>query len=484
MKDTLEKNTATEKSEKSRERLRLIRMYIVLLFFSIVVAIVAKLFDTGSRFLVAIKHYDTILQIIALSVLNMAVLSALLFYITLTKRDILMNNKFIGVLVTSFLLMLLISILFGKLISIYAMPLALSGLLIGILIDKRIALMSNILINIVFFLCFLIIYDIHQIFFFAVTVFSGIISGTYMILLMEKTYTRMKFLLNGLLIALLIIPISMLSMAVISFNYADILFAAIWSFLAILASVSLFIIVLPIFEKVFRLTTNFGLEEICSFDAKLLKRLSQEAPGTFNHSLAVGNLAQLCALAIGENPQLAKAAAYYHDVGKLKEPLCFAENQKGYNPHDDFIPEVSVNVITQHTRIGYELIKKENLPDIIADIALEHHGTTPVNYFYNKVKKITEELVERRDFSYSGPIPSSRISAIIMIVDTVEAATRTQNTADIESLREFIHILIDEKRQLGQFDDCNLTFKQLKKIEDTLVEAMPGIYHSRIPYDE
>lgn len=483
MKDTLEK-TSKKVTSSQKLKLRLIWMYITLLTFSVIVALVVKLFDAGSSFFAVIKQRESIIQILALTVLNMAVLSALLFYITLTKRDILINNKFICVLVTSFLLTFAVAILFGKLISIYAMPLALSGLLIAILVDRRIALMSNIFVNIAFFLCFLVIYDIREMLFYAVSLFSGIISGTYMILLMEKTYTRMRFLLNGLIITLLIVPISMLSMAVISINVADILFAGLWSFISVLAAVSLFIIVLPIFEKIFRLTTNFGLEEICSFDARLLKRLSREAPGTFNHSLAVGNLAQLCALAIGENPQLAKAAAYYHDVGKLKEPLCFAENQKGYNPHDDFIPEVSVNVITQHTRIGYELIKKENLPDSIANIALEHHGTTPVNYFYNKVKKITEELVERRDFSYSGPIPSSRISAIIMIVDTVEAATRTQNTADIESLRGFIHKLIDEKRQLGQFDNCNLTFKQLKKIEDTLVEAMPGIYHSRIPYDE
>ena len=189
-----------------------------------------------------------------------------------------------------------------------------------------------------------------------------------------------------------------------------------------------------------------------------MKRLSTEAPGTFNHSLSVGNLAQLCALAIGENPQLAKAAAYYHDVGKLRDPLCYVENQKDYNPHDDFIPEVSVYVITQHTNWGYELIKKENLPDVIADIAKEHHGTTPVNYFYNKVKKLTEERVDSSEFCYDGPIPSGRIGAIIMIADTVEAASRSQGiSTDEKELRAFIHELIEEKRRLGQFDNCGLT---------------------------
>lgn len=482
MENTTAKVSETKKKDNKRS---LTFMYFILFAFSIVIAFLVKIADEGAQFGVAIQRTETIFQILALIGIITVTLFLLLFYISQTRREILEDNKYISVLVSSVLLTLVVSFLFGSLISVYIMPVALSGLLIGILIDKRVALISNIFINLAFFLCFVIIYDIEEIIILAISLFSGIITGTYMILMMEKTYTRMKFLLNGVFVTLLIVPIAMLSAAVIDVTQiSNILFAGLWSFLSVLLAVSLFITLLPVFEKVFRLSTNFGLEEICSFDAKLLKRLSSEAPGTFNHSLAVGNLAQLCALAIGENPQLAKAAAYYHDVGKLKEPLCFVENQKGYNPHDDFIPEVSVSVITQHTKWGYELIKKENLPDIIANIALEHHGTTPVNYFYNKVKKITEELVEKRDFSYSGPIPSSRVSAIIMIVDTVEAATRSQSTADAESLRSFIHKLIEEKQQLGQFDNSNLTFRQLKKIEDTLVEAMPGIYHSRISYND
>ena len=295
----------------------------------------------------------------------------------------------------------------------------------------------------------------------------------------------MKFLLNGLFISFCMAPVAMLIAAFINYSLKNVLYAGLWTMFSVLLSVSLFITVLPAFEKLFKLTTNFGLEELCSFDTKLLKRLSEEAPGTFNHSLAVGNLAQLCALAIGENPQLAKAAAYYHDVGKLKDPLCYVENQKGYNPHDDFIPEVSVYVITQHTKWGYDLLKKEHIPDAIANIALEHHGTTYVNYFYNKVKKLTEDSVERKDFSYGGPIPSSKVSAIIMIADTVEAATRAQGiSADPAVMRAFVHKLIDEKHSQGQFDNSNITFKQLKKIEDTLVEALPGVFHNRIAYDD
>lgn len=460
--------------------------YLALAVFSLLVAFLVKLTFTGfGGFVTALSDKAELSQIFALSGIMAIIMFSLFFYIFQTKKELLENKRILAVILLSILLTLMVSILFGKSISVSLMPLALSGLLIGILIDKRVGLVSNFFINLSFFFTFTIIFGVKEIMITSTALLSGIVSGTYMILMMEKTYTRMKFLLNGLLISLFISPVAILVATFMKFSLNNVLYTGLWTFLSVTLSVSLFITVLPAFEKVFKLTTNFGLEEICSFDTKLLKRLSTEAPGTFNHSLAVGNLAQLCALAIGENPQLAKAAAYYHDMGKLKDPLCYVENQSGYNPHDDFIPEVSVYVITQHTKWGYELLKKENLPDVIADIALEHHGTTFVNYFYNKVRKMTEDSVERKDFSYGGPIPSTKVSAIIMIADTVEAATRAQGiSADPSVMRSFVHKLIEEKQTQNQFDNSNLTFKQLKKIEDTLVEALPGVFHNRISYEE
>ncbi len=482
----MEKNN-TIQVDKRRKALnkKLIANHVMIVVFSIALALVVKFIDEGRDLTTAILQSRVVFQILALAAVISILQITFLYYILQTKRDILQDSKLLKVLLTSILMTLIFSFIFGRFISIYLMPLALAGMLVGILIDKRAALMANIFINLAYFLYFVILYGLHHAFMSATAMLTGIVAGTYMILMMEKTYTRMRFLVNGLFIAALIAPVTMLTSAVIVENtLRDVLYSGMWSFLSVILAVALFITVLPAFEKIFRLSTNFGLEEICSFDAKLLKRLSTEAPGTFNHSLAVGNLAQLCALAIGENPQLAKAAAYYHDVGKLKDPLCYVENQKDYNPHDDFIPEVSVYMITQHTNWGYELIKNENLPDVIADIAKEHHGTTPVNYFYNKVKKITEEIVDSADFCYDGPIPSGRIGAIIMIADTVEAASRAQGISNDEKvLRAFIHRLIEEKQKLGQFDNCGLTLRQLKQIEDTLVEALPGASHNRIAYE-
>lgn len=479
------KQVSTEKKIKALNVKNIFR-YVFIFIFSFVISILAKALNIGvSNFWIEVTKINSIYQIMSLTIISTVLLSALLFYISQTRKEMLENKKIFRVIFSSIVLTFIASFLFGRLISIYLMPLALSGLLIAILIDKRIALIANIFINIAFFFCFMVLYDSQDVISYSAAMLSNIISGTYMILMMEKTYTRMRFLVSGAFIAILIVPLAMFSAGIhTAATVPDILFTGLWSFLAVLLSVSLFITLLPAFEKFYRLTTNFGLEEICSFDAKLLKKLSIEAPGTFNHSLGVGNLAQLCALAIGENPQLAKAAAYYHDVGKLRDPQCYVENQKGYNPHDDFIPEVSVFMITSHTKWGYDMIKKHNLPDVVADIAREHHGTTPVNYFYNKVKKITEEDVEQKDFCYDGPIPSTRIAAIIMIADTVEAATRAQGiTNDETAIRTFVHGLIESKRSLGQFSNCNLTFRQLQKIEDTLVDILPGIFHNRISYE-
>ena len=198
----------------------------------------------------------------------------------------------------------------------------------------------------------------------------------------------------------------------------------------------------------------------------------------------VGNLAESCAIAIGENSRLAKAAAYYHDVGKLKAPIYFIENQSNYNPHDELIPEVSVSMITSHTMFGEILNKQYRLPKAICRISLEHHGTSPVGYFYQKALLLTEGTASKSNFSYQGPKPSSKISAIIMIADTVEAATRAYMPPTKEEFVQRINSLVDEKLNLGQFDECPITMEDLTVIKNTIVNVLPSIHHSRVSYGE
>ena len=239
---------------------------------------------------------------------------------------------------------------------------------------------------------------------------------------------------------------------------------------------------LPVFEFAFNKLTVFRLRELTSTNAPILVRLQKEAPGTFNHSLIVAQLAETCAVAIGENAELARAAAYYHDVGKLKQPDCFTENQTDYNVHDELMPELSADIIRSHAKDGYDLLTAARLPAIIADVAREHHGTLPIKYFYNKAMRLSGEDVDVLDFSYLGPTPKTRIAAIVMIADAAEASTRALQNRNPESVERVVRGIIEERMDLDQFDDCNITIRDLTTIRMTLVEALSGVHHHRVEY--
>ncbi len=431
------------------------------------------------------KTFSDVYRYFVLAGVMFAILFTVESYIFFRRKDLTGDGKQLGVILISLTLCYLFAIIFGNFISLFSMPLLLFGLIIALLVDKRLALFSNIMFSIAFFLCYITVEPAIPVLQCISAILTQAVTSSLMISIMSKSYTRMTFIKNALLVgAFMAAPVAILTgLLQQGYEWMDILMGGVWAFISVLLGVALFMIVLPVIEDAFGMYSDFKLEEICSPDAKLMKRLAKEAPGTYNHSLAVGNLAEICAIKIGENPALAKAGAYYHDVGKLKNPLCFTENQNGYNPHDDFIPEVSVYMITDHVTYGAELIKKYKLPTALADIAKEHHGTTPVQYFLNKAKSITDEQLAREQFCYHGPKPQTKISGLIMIVDTVEAATRAMGAdADSEKLREFIHKLIDSKVSTGQFTECPLTFKDLQDIEDTLVATLPSLYHQRIKY--
>ena len=254
---------------------------------------------------------------------------------------------------------------------------------------------------------------------------------------------------------------------------------------ASVAAAVAFMPLVAIFEGIFNIPDDFRLSELCNLSNPLLKRLASEAPGTFNHSLVVGNLAEACASAIGENPNMARCAAYYHDIGKLKAPLYFSENQSTYNPHDELIPEVSVSMITSHTLFGEILARQNRLPSDIVDVCRQHHGTSPVGYFYRKALSLKEdgELAVNK-YTYSGPKPQTKIAAIIMIADTVEAAMRAYMPDTKEEYEGRITRLVDEKIELRQFDECPITMDDIAVIKRTIIEVLPSIHHRRVDYDK
>ena len=213
-----------------------------------------------------------------------------------------------------------------------------------------------------------------------------------------------------------------------------------------------------------------------------MREMKERAMGTFNHSIVVAHLAEACAIALGEDTALARAAAYYHDVGKLRQPEYFTENQTGYNPHNELSPELSVDIIRSHAKDGYELILSKRLPKILADIAVQHHGTMPIKYFYAKALKMSDGEVNIEEFSYGGPKPQTKIAAIIMIADASEAISRTLPDRSPEKVEGAVRDIIEERMDLDQFDECDLTMKDLTVIKETIVSCLTGVYHSRVQY--
>ncbi|HCU56315.1 MAG TPA: hypothetical protein DIC18_03155 [Clostridiales bacterium] len=249
------------------------------------------------------------------------------------------------------------------------------------------------------------------------------------------------------------------------------------------ASIFAYFCLTPIFERVFNLNTGLRLMELCSFNQPLLKELEEKAPGTFNHSLTVANIAERAAYAIGEDSNLAKAAALFHDIGKMENPEFFTENQTdGYNPHDELIPEVSVKMITRHTEVGSRILTAKGFPKEIISATLEHHGDSPVGYFYNKAQKITEGTLEEKGYTYAGPKPQTKINAIIMIADISEAATRSVRPSTHEELATLVDKLVRQKMIERQFDECPITMSELTKVKQAVVSTLMGVHHERISY--
>jgi len=420
------------------------------------------------------------------------ILAVVLFFVFLTqemfifthRHDLAHNNKHLGVILFCTLVGISFSVIFGTLISPFCIPLMAVGILESTLLDKRLALLANSTIQPAFLLFAVILRMSDNNFLFVLAAISQVIAGSILIIYTKKAFTRIMLVSKSITIGIFaVMPLAILLSLLDSTNGAAAAMNALWALFAVVIAVAIFMVALPILESIFSLYSDFRLEEICSPNHRLMKELAIKAPGTYNHSLVVGNLAQACAVKIGENPALARAAAYYHDIGKVKDPNFFTENQQGDNPHDDLVPEVSVFKILEHASYGAEYIRKNHLPDAIAQIAMEHHGTTPVMFFFNKAKGITEEQLEKEQYSYPGPKPKTKISAIIMICDTVEAATRAQDSdKSPDEFRRSIHALIDSRASTGQFSDCPITYRDLRDIEDALVIAVPLLYHKRIKY--
>ncbi|MCG2419115.1 HDIG domain-containing protein [Aequorivita sp. F47161] len=238
------------------------------------------------------------------------------------------------------------------------------------------------------------------------------------------------------------------------------------------------------YEKIFGLVSDVSLLELSDTNSKLLKELSNKAPGTFHHSLNVANLAEAAANEIGANSMLVRVGALYHDIGKMQNPTMFTENQaNSINSHNELDPKESAKIIIDHVIKGIEIARKHNLPDRVIDFIRTHHGTSLVYYFYSKEREEHGEA-NKEDFIYPGPIPFSKETAILMMADSVEAASKSLKEPSSTSIDEFVEKIINNQMAQGQFLNANITFKEIEMIKKVLKKKLNNIYHLRVEYPE
>ncbi len=292
----------------------------------------------------------------------------------------------------------------------------------------------------------------------------------------------------GILSAIILLTVYLIESCLIEVSKTLIATDCLYIFLNGVLSGIVILGLLPVLESSFRIITPYGLAELADHNQPLLKRLQFEAPGTYHHSLMVSNLCEAAAEAVGGNPILARVGAFYHDIGKLKRPLFFVENQSYFgieNPHTKLNPRLSKMVITAHPKDGVELAKEYHLPAIISNFILQHHGEGLASYFYNQA--IIEEgadNVKKEQFRYTGPKPNMKETAILMIADAVESAVRSLKNPTNEEIESIINKIITERLNDGQLSDSPLTLKDLKTIATTFNRILRGMQHNRIKYHE
>ena len=356
----------------------------------------------------------------------------------------------------------------------YLIPVAMGTMLIAVLLDAKLAIMVNI-----FFAAFVGLYT-GGIPFMIVALVSGMVGVVGVSHLTQRSDLSKTALLIGMANTVAIISMGLLNNQPWNVVVTGVIFGV---FNGLFSSI-LTLGILPFLENMFGITTSIKLLELANPNLPLLKKLLLEAPGTYHHSIMVGNLGESAAEAIGANGLTVRVGAYYHDIGKTKRPYFFSENQfSEENPHDKISPTLSTLILTSHVKDGVEMAQEAKMPKVIVDMIAQHHGDTLVSYFYHKAKENGEEIREE-DFRYDQSKPQTKEAAILMMADTVEAAVRSMKNATPGQIEGFIRSLIKGKLNDGQFDECDLTFKDLDKIASAFVRVINGVYHKRIEYPD
>ncbi|WP_196000566.1 HDIG domain-containing metalloprotein [Clostridium sp. 1001271B_151109_B4] len=418
---------------------------------------------------------DYIYTYIILAFFVLFVLGMQYMYLKKEKKEILVDTK----LVFLILLLNLLSVISARVftfVSLFIIPIACAPILMTVFLDSKISIVISSL-NLLF-IGVIVGFDPQVI---LIGIVSIIVSSTTL----KKISQRNDILYSTVYVSASAAVVVLSSGMLLSNNIKQILFDVILAVFGAFISGILAMGLLPFLESSFSLVTNMKLLELSNPNNPLLKRLLMEAPGTYHHSVMVANLAEVAAEEVGANPMLVRVGAYYHDVGKIKRPFFFGENQLGgANPHDKISPALSTTIIISHVKDGLELAKEYDIPKVVSDMIVQHHGTTLVKYFYYTLKNSSEnpDEVKEEDFRYPGPKPQSKEAAIIMMADSVEAAVRSIQEPTLEKIEDMVNNIVKDKMNSNQLNECDLTFRDLEAIKACFLRVLKGIYHHRIEY--
>jgi len=416
------------------------------------------------------------LRIFGLSLFIVLIMAMMLGYLYKFETWIFNDEKQIVLLG----LIMLVSIFLGKIAHFYsdfAAPMAAGALLTAILIDKRIGLV----VSIVLALLFAVMSDngFRPI----VVLLAGSIFGIFSVSKMTHGYSLTK---AGIWISAVNFITIIATGFIEQVNITQLLTDGVIGALNGIAVAVLTIGMLPYLENTFNITTSIKLLELTKPNHPLLQRLLVDAPGTYHHSVFVGNLAETAADYVGANPIIVRVGAFYHDIGKIKRPCFFVENQiDAENPHDKISPSLSTLIVTSHLKDGVDLCRDYKLPQVILDVVQQHHGTTLVSYFYQRATENEHgECIIEADFRYEGPRPQTKEAALLMLADSCEAAVRSISRPNANRIEATVRKIIRERLHDGQLDECDLTLRDLNVIGDVYIRILSGMFHPRVEYPE
>tara|TARA_Y100000385_G_C13100128_1_gene643994 strand:+ start:2145 stop:4193 length:2049 start_codon:yes stop_codon:yes gene_type:complete len=415
--------------------------------------------------------------LIAYTVLVSLSLLMLLLFIKKYRFEVFANNTKVTFIFFNILLMVLLTTLVVNYNSsyIYAVPLCILPLILKAFFDARLGLFTHVIT--VLLLGFVVANNYEY-------MFLQTIAGIVTILTVSELYKRANLFISVGQITLIYI-VSYFAFYVIHEGSIESLKWETFLLFVLCGLATLFVQpLIYVYEKLFGLVSDVSLLELSDTNSKLLKELSEKAPGTFHHSLNVANLAEAAANEIGANAMLVRVGALYHDIGKMVNPTYFTENQStGINPHDELAPKESAQIIINHVIDGIELAKKNKLPDRVIDFIRTHHGNSVVYYFYNKQLE-TNLAFEASDFSYGGPKPFNKETAILMMCDSVEAASKSLKDPNSTKINDFVDAIVSKQMDTDQFLNASITLKEIQAIKKVLKHKLANMYHLRIEYPE